>query len=594
MSYVSILKNIPEFLSQPAGIAAIASVGIHGAIAFILPLMPVESDSGTTEQTVAPTKSSVGIMELSEAEKNRLPQQQRPQVSALPKTPQAILPLPNFATKPTPLAKLPPNPDSTSVTLPPLPRSSANPNISSLPKRQSLPILPQPNFDSSFNAKAQSSGSYRRFSKKMEIGRSLPSAPRTRNVSPKRPTVARLPKVPPVQAAAIPPELSRIPTPPPLPPMTNPGIGVGQGVAINQQMYPPVTNNNVPVNPPARINPQDFVAPMNRNIPKPGDNLTLAGQSFKQWGQQSGPRRVELPNQPLNNSNTAATQNTNISPQNTNTLTLAKQFEEVQGRYSNLEEKVAITDVVKTKPGKEGKAVGTLVIDSDGKADYLKFVDRSIPSKLKKETRNYFRRYFKENPIQKNGNAKVYAFSLDFKSDAVDSAELSKPQEKLVNRLRNAKDDDTQINLKPLKKEPEISRSSVPIKVDSQPTPNAVVDSQPTRNAVVVPIEKVPAKVKPQVEIRTKKPASSNSNDKPPLEVRLRNTQEVPKVPSLPKPQARVNVQEPAPQATKPSIVTRIRNGKEDSEDDSEKTSGSSKKLIQRLRKIQERRENSN
>ncbi|NJR19781.1 MAG: hypothetical protein HC785_31730 [Calothrix sp. CSU_2_0] len=35
MSYVSFLKNIPEVLTQPTGIAALASLGIHGAIAFI-------------------------------------------------------------------------------------------------------------------------------------------------------------------------------------------------------------------------------------------------------------------------------------------------------------------------------------------------------------------------------------------------------------------------------------------------------------------------------------------------------------------------------------------------------------------------------
>ncbi len=63
----------------------------------------------------------------------------------------------------------------------------------------------------------------------------------------------------------------------------------------------------------------------------------------------------------------------------------------------------------------------------------------------------------------------------------------------------------------------------------------------------------------------------------------------------MPKPQARVNVKEPAPQATsKPSLSSRLRNLKEESEDNSKKTSDDSKELIQRLRKIQERRENSN
>ena len=69
MSYVSLLKNIPDILSQPAGIAAIASVGIHGAIAFILPLMPVDSSKSTKE---ASSNKPVGLVQLSQADQNRL------------------------------------------------------------------------------------------------------------------------------------------------------------------------------------------------------------------------------------------------------------------------------------------------------------------------------------------------------------------------------------------------------------------------------------------------------------------------------------------------------------------------------------------
>ena len=59
MSYVSLLKNIPEIFSQPTGIAAIASLGIHGAIALIVPLMPV--NSGQSSKTDSP--KAVGLME---------------------------------------------------------------------------------------------------------------------------------------------------------------------------------------------------------------------------------------------------------------------------------------------------------------------------------------------------------------------------------------------------------------------------------------------------------------------------------------------------------------------------------------------------
>ncbi|MEO0840011.1 MAG: hypothetical protein AAF063_14060 [Cyanobacteria bacterium J06643_5] len=572
MSYVSVLKNIPEFLSQPAGIAAIASVGIHGAIAFILPLMPVDSESDTKE-----SPASVGIMELSQAEQNRLPQQKSPQISALPKASlQPGLTLPKFATQPTPLPNLSASPDSTRVILPPLPQSGANPNVSSLPKSRSLPVLRQPNFNSSFNAKAKSGGSFRNLNPRVQLGNPTPLISR-RSVPSGKPAPTR--NVPPIQSAPIPPELTRVPAPPPLPSMGNPGISAGNSVAINPQISPNV-GSSVPVNQPRRISPEEFIAPTNRNIPKAGDKLTFAGQNVNQWGlQSSGRRRIELPNQPSGNVNTVpATQNGNVAPQSPTKLALARQLSEVEKRFENVETKPPISETVKTKPGKEGKVEGTIVVDARGKVDYFEYVDRSVGSKLNEETKDYFRDYIKKNrdAIRKNGTPKVYAFALDFKSDAANTVEFSKPGgNKLVDRLRDAKD-------KPSQKKPEnLSRSSTPAKVNAQPSGNPVV--VPTTGS------SAPVKIKQPVQIRTNKPSATQ-----PVEVKLRNSQEVPKVPSKPKPQARVNVKEPAPQSTsKPSLSSRLRNIKKDSESEDNKKSDS-KKLIQRLRKIQERRENSN
>ncbi|MEB3215278.1 MAG: hypothetical protein VKN72_03320 [Nostocales cyanobacterium 94392] len=585
MSYVSVLKNIPEFLSQPAGIAAIASVGIHGAIAFILPLMPVDRK---VNQEASP--KSVGVMELSEAEQSRLPQNNSPKVAALPQVPlQSAIPLPNFAVQPTPLGIIPPSPDSTKVIIPSLPQSSVNPNISSSPRSQPLPILRQPNFDSSFNVKAKSDGSYRRFNQNIELGQSAPLASRKRNAAPVTSAPYNLPDIPPLQSAPLPPELAGIPTPPPLPPTSGNDM-----LAINPQINPDI-NSNGAVTQPRAVNPEDFIAPVNRNIPQPGDNLTLAGQSLQQWGQeQSAPRKIELPNQPSSPADQNTNQDTNISPQDTRTVTLAKQFEEVRERYPNSEIKQPISEVIKTKPGKEGKIEGTLVIDAEGKADYLKFVDRSVSSDLQKETRNYFRNYFKQNPIRRNGKAKVYAFTLDFKSDVTDTArtvEFSNPQEKLTDSLRSSKKGEVQINQNPSKPEskPEsISRSSVPVEVDAQQN----------RSAVVVPsVTPAPVTSKPQAEIRTNKPTSaSENNDQPAVELLLRNNQQVPSVPTKPTPQARVNIQQPAPQATsKPSLANRLVNGKESSvsEENDTNTSDSAKKLIQRLREVKEQREGS-
>ncbi|NJS15831.1 MAG: hypothetical protein HC787_00025 [Nostocaceae cyanobacterium CSU_2_110] len=165
--------------------------------------------------------------------------------------------------------------------------------------------------------------------------------------------------------------------------------------------------------------------------------------------------------------------------------------------------------------------------------------------------------------------------------------EFSKPEGKLADRLRSPKDGEVQVNQNPSQPE-NISRSSVPVKVDAQPN----------RSAVVVPgVTPAPVTSKPQAEIRTNKPASaSENNDQTAVEVRLRNNQQVPSVPVKPTPQARVNIKEPAPQATsKPSLANRLVNGKDDSvsEENSPKASNSAKKLIQRLREVKEQRSDS-
>ena len=119
MSYVSLLKNIPDILSQPAGIAAIASVGIHGAIAFILPLMPVDSSKSTKQVS---SNKPVGLVQLSQADQNRLPQ--IPGTSQVALKPQ--VPLPNFATQPTQLAALPPTLSGSQMMLAPIPQTPNN------------------------------------------------------------------------------------------------------------------------------------------------------------------------------------------------------------------------------------------------------------------------------------------------------------------------------------------------------------------------------------------------------------------------------------------------------------------------------------
>ncbi|MFN5990097.1 MAG: hypothetical protein ACK47Q_11795, partial [Dolichospermum sp.] len=135
MSYVSILRNIPEMLSQPTGIAAIASLGIHGAIALIVPLMPVNSSESAK---IDPSKA-VPLMELSAADQKRLPQPATISQLPLQQPPlplQQQLPGSNLGNLTTIYPPL--QPELSNPPLSVIPSSPTSYNTSSLPSRQSI------------------------------------------------------------------------------------------------------------------------------------------------------------------------------------------------------------------------------------------------------------------------------------------------------------------------------------------------------------------------------------------------------------------------------------------------------------------------
>nr|MDJ0774287.1 hypothetical protein [Mastigocoleus sp. MO_167.B18] len=138
MSYVSLLKTIPDFFSQPVGIAALASVGIHGVIAFLLPLMPVETKK--TKEVKIP--KTVGLVELDQADQKRIPQTNSTNITPnLQANIQTGVQLPEFATKATPLPRLAPPPLVTppvasNQIMPPLPISRSELGIDPLPKNR--------------------------------------------------------------------------------------------------------------------------------------------------------------------------------------------------------------------------------------------------------------------------------------------------------------------------------------------------------------------------------------------------------------------------------------------------------------------------
>ncbi|MBD2099079.1 energy transducer TonB [Trichocoleus sp. FACHB-591] len=93
MSYWSLIKSLPEVLRQPSGIAAIASVGVHGLLWVVLPVLPLSSKTTESE-----AQRPVKLVELTPAEQGRLPSFATPQLSLppLPKTTNLFPSLPSL------------------------------------------------------------------------------------------------------------------------------------------------------------------------------------------------------------------------------------------------------------------------------------------------------------------------------------------------------------------------------------------------------------------------------------------------------------------------------------------------------------------
>ncbi len=370
MSYVSLLKNIPEILSQPIGIAAIASLGIHGAIAMIVPLMPMESNK--PKETAS--SKTVGLLELSQADQNRLPQStSTPQIGLQQLPPVAPLAAPNFSVQPglTPLAPSP----SSQLVLPPLPASSNNYRVSSLPTRQSLRMIPSDNlrFDAS---KFDSS----KFNTSTRFSRPVPRVNLNESVakyeSPKPLAVNRLPEL---QSQQIPADILR-----------------------NAQ--PPILSDSTPV-ATAQVN--------TTSQPIPNASSTIAQNplinSLKQ-APRNGDTLIGTRGSTLQTADLSAKGTQQAIAQLDSYANLRK---EVQQQYPNAEQKPVIRQTLSTnKSNLEGAVLGVLVVDPDGKVLDIKFQDKLISPELQLKARQYFN---KQSP---KGDKQIssYPFNLRFQN----------------------------------------------------------------------------------------------------------------------------------------------------------------------------------
>ncbi|MBD2439057.1 hypothetical protein [Nostoc sp. FACHB-110] len=472
MSYVSLLKNIPEILSQPTGIAAIASVGIHGAIALIVPLMPVDNS-----QSKAASKS-VGVMEISQADQNRLPQTPgSPQVGIqqLPPLPgqqqlalQPQIPSTDFNSQST---FVPPPPSSyTQPPLSPLPINPNNYRTYSLPSRQSFQ-LPKQDFrfdNSGFRANNPKFTSPVPSFDSQQIAQAPQPLP-----------VERLPKL---SSEQVPTDLANTPIPASSPNMT--------------------TANNITPQP---TQVDDMLGNQNQNL---AANINSTSETRNNPTTTTG-SVANVQSQPAE---TTTLPKNAPSPTQISQLTSYEELRKaLQQQYPNSEEKAVIRDTVGvSKAGVEGTVLGFLVVDPDGKVLDIKFQDKLLSPALQLKARQYF------NAKSLKGNKQIsrYPFNLRFqdssKTAGVTPPINTSPSEKLSNPINN--NQSTPAVSPPAKLIPLLKPTSSEI----QPIPTPETTSKPlstriNRNQLSSSQEANPKLIQTLREFREKRENSSSA-----------------------------------------------------------------------------------
>ncbi|MCW5317642.1 hypothetical protein GTQ43_28865 [Nostoc sp. KVJ3] len=382
MSYVSLFKNIPDLLSQPIGIAAIASLGIHGAIAMIVPLMPM--DSSKPKDTAS--SKTVGLLELSQADQNRLPQT-TPQTGLQQLPPIAPLSTPNFSAQ-SGLPPLTAPPSTSQLVLPPLPPSSNNYQVSSLPTRQSLRMIPSDNLR--FDASKFDNSKYNNNAKFSPVPRVNVSDTK---YEPSKPLdVNRLPELQPEKI---------------------------NGDMLQNAQSQPLSDTNSIRTAQTNITPQMMQSGNDASRFSPNPLINSLKQASRGGDTLIGTRGTTL-------------QTPNLSGKGTELATAqldsyANLRKEVQQKYPNAEQKPVIRETLPTnKPNLEGAVLGVLVVDPDGKVLDIKFQNKLLSPELQLKARQYFN---KQSP---KGDKQIssYPFNLSFQnstSNTTGTNQLSAP-----------------------------------------------------------------------------------------------------------------------------------------------------------------------
>ena len=390
MSYVSLLKNIPEIFSQPTGIAAIASLGIHGAIALIVPLMPVNSSQSS--KTDSP--KAVGLMELSTADQSRLPQPPSTSPVALQ---QSKLPLQQQlpgANASGPLTNYPAlQPEISNQTiLPAIPSSPSNYNLSYLPSKQSIERLTRNDLQTAMSRlSARSTYTPSTSSTSPFVNNLDQRIKETGSLG-----INRLPELR---------QNNEIPGEPLINPSAEP-IDIGSTTTAGISAPQTVESENNAV-----------------KIPQDGEKIALVDNSQGQSPEiitnesESKGQRSEQLLAKLNSYNNLR--------------------QNIRQEYPNIKEKGVIRETISTDtPEMEGTVVGTLVVDSDGKVLDIKFQAGTESPKLQSKVREFF----SANPPQADKQLiSSYPFQLKFQNNPNSAGVSSKIQPSATPNTENEK-----------------------------------------------------------------------------------------------------------------------------------------------------------
>ena len=593
MSYASFLKNVPEILSQPTGIAALASLGIHGAIAFILPLMPVES-AKSNKQAATPTKP-IGLSELSSSEQSRIPQKlpNQPGVqSQLPPLPSQISGLPaqqqiplNLNGAPT---GLPPSPPlgSTSSMIPP--GGSNSSAFTPLERASGLSIAGLPRGGSSVQRfrndlfKTDTS----RVTPELSFGRNSNAASSNYNIGAgysrqqlqaSRPSgLSELPVSAPTNLPVYPPALP--PTDMASPPMGNTGnYGNNYGNVSAAQ----------PGNERVEPTGGQYIAPIDQN-------QTVGNQKFNLAAGTPLPTFQPQPGGPLDNLNRPTnTPGTSVAPTGSATqhsdddkLSDARIFGDFKKEFPQGELRAPI-NLTMDSAKLDSNVKVSLVMDSENKIADLKLLGDAakLPFPSQQAIRERLQQYFKENPTSTRGKGALFSFVVSpgsvnstqpnsnnaLQNNQTPVAAPTATTNNIFNRLSGTQPNANQAVTAPVVNNPTITNSTqLPVLPPSLPGPLKPAGGTLQQGQQTV-LPKLPLQ----------KPASTTDSPQT-----LRNVQPASQVkPSIAARETQAD--NTTSQPSRNALVTKLRNT-ESSSDDSKMS------VIEKLRKVKQERENAN